>query len=85
MSGTFPAGGPWRESAGPLGRLRRWATFPARGTWIEINLCPDCEREERATFPARGTWIEIFKACTESDTTETFPARGTWIEISGGI
>ena len=34
-------------------------TFPARGTWIEIEHPHAIRRQLDVTFPARGTWIEI--------------------------
>ena len=35
------------------------ATFPARGTWIEMLCRKSLTSSVRRTFPARGTWIEI--------------------------
>ena len=58
------------------------ATFPARGTWIEMGVREDETKKRLWTFPARGTWIEIFRGDAKYLEHWTFPARGTWIEIT---
>ena len=45
----------WKKS---LSASEAGASFPARGTWIEM-LESDRKYMRPWSFPARGTWIEI--------------------------
>ena len=71
-----------RNFADPAIKRRQAATFPARGTWIEMR-------------PAKRSWNRLLdvprkgnvdrndhNAGFEGEHRMTFPARGTWIEIS---
>ena len=49
-----------RNLAALVGVVGNTATFPARGTWIEISSAQHCVSWRSCeTFPARGTWIEM--------------------------
>ena len=59
-------------------------TFPARGTWIEIEPCR-IAYSRRADVPRKGNVDRNFNFAFSGLKGETtFPARGTWIEIVGG-
>ena len=56
-------------------------TFPARGTWIEMEHGPELS-QRYVDVPRKGNVdrnLEVYMATV--NTNVTFPARGTWIEI----
>ena len=63
--------------------MRRNASLPVRGAWIEILIVPQNAAKCHRSLPVRGAWIEIPASsggwCAAG---ASLPVRGAWIEIT---
>ena len=66
-------------------RARRWArwkrSFPAMGTWIEIQPLDRRKRERNCRSLQWERGLKFFSLFANMFRTVSFPAMGTWIEI----